>query len=520
MKRISFYHKYKMNGNFEENGESDMILDENVKIWVYGYGTRSRTVVKRLAEEGLQVYGFMDQKPEQYQDAKKTEMIVKPEMAEADENAIVICTVANVFSHEEIAANLEKRGFQYIIYKTFHRNQAAKDCSSLYDDLTEIYVSGTVRNREIPLFSEVCRPPEETENGGDTVCMNIPVELLFGPTRERFEESSLEKNEKFLQETSDRSFLYCTLPKWVMWSFMQEFDKNTWSRVCELWLANRNAFFFKSKADGSFDEENHKKHIEERYRIFQKMEKLFHENPAFFSENPASVVWNKKGFFNILDGNNRAGFLLAKGMNHIPAKMSKSDYQMWMRVEKTAEAVWDAYRNLGGELRAPILHPIWKDIPCTLEFYSHKKVAIFSAWLWKRQIEPVGMHVCEYDCRNDLCGSHLARMGADLTVVDSGKQLRLHEALDQLYHLKNCRYREQIEENGVFQMILSNEEGALEEFSKKEVRSEWYILEYIDREDAEIESLLAHFSSEKPEFLMCQQVGTKVYKVVALKGGV
>lgn len=496
-----------------------MNLTERNRIWIYGYGLRGRKIAERLAQEGMQVYGYMDRKPEQYKEARKKERIVSPEEAKADENTVVICALSNVFAHEEVAAKLAVSGFQYILYKSFCRGEAAKKCNALYDDLTEICAEIAVEGREIPNYAEINTSQNRIENNnGDMVHTRIPVELLFGLTRELLESSFEDKREDLLNEIPDQSLLYYTLPKGMMHFFMNELDCEAWERCGKLWFACRNAQSFSSSMAGIFDEENQKKNIESRYDIFQRMEDLFNENPSFFDENPISVVWNEKGRFNIQDGNNRAAFLLAKGMYLIPAKMPGADYCAWMDAGEALHNVRQAYLETGHVLRSPVLHPLLQDIPCTLKYYSHKKVVLLTDWLWKKQINPVGMTVCEYCCENDLCGSHFARMGASLTVIDAEEQLRLHKALDHLYHIKHCRYKEQFEKAERFQIVLSNRKDALEKMAEKGIQANWYALEFVDWADEEIETMVVKLFSRKPEYLMHQLVGNKIYKVVAIEG--
>lgn len=498
-----------------------MILNEETKIWIYGYGLRGKMFEKRLAGEGLHVYGYIDRKPEQYEEAGKQQIIIRPEEAKADKDAIVICALSNVFAHEEVAEKLSERGFGYILYKNFYENEAAKKCNILYDDLTMPGGTAKINGRELPAFSEIKSScGEKNGSSSDTVCVNVPVELLFGLTKELLEESLLDKRAELLKNIPDQSLLYYTLPKGMMQFFLNETDPALWKRCRELWDGCRNAQSFASEKEGSFDAENRKRNIEDRYDIFQKMENLFNENPAFFSENPVSVVWNGEGKFNIQDGNNRAAFLLAKGMHYIRARMSRADYEAWMDMEEQAQQIRDVCSSLEKNLRSPVLHPLLKDIPCTLEFYSHKKAVVFTDWLWRKGIDPAELAVCEYYCENDLFGSHLGRMGANLTVVDTKEQLILHRKLDELYLIKHCCYEEDISGKKDFYIVLTNKTDGLKELVRKDIKAAWYILEYIEEEDTEAQAAMQQFSSQRPEYLMSCLVGNKIYKVAAVKGGV
>lgn len=178
---------------------------------------------------------------------------------------------------------------------------------------------------------------KETEIGiadKDISFAYIPVELLFGVTRECLENSLLVKDKHILDVIPEQSLLYYTSPKKMLQFFMGETDENIWNRCKDLWFTCRNAQSFTSLIDEGYSEADQNRNLDDRYEIFLKMDQIFCENPMFFVENPISVVWNKKGWFNIQDGNNRAAFLLAKMVYSIPAQMKKDDYNLWTQQKK------------------------------------------------------------------------------------------------------------------------------------------------------------------------------------------
>lgn len=184
--------------------------------------------------------------------------------------------------------------------------------------------------------------------------------------------------------------------------------------------------------------------------------------------------------------------------------------------KKAVEQIKNIINDMALKLRSPILHPFFKDYPVDLTYYSHRKVVAICDWLWKQQMVPSDLSICEYYCSNDLCGSHLARMVCNLGVFDNEKQILLHKALDTLYLLHEVSYN--TKQKNFYHIILSNQSSAIKELSEKGLRAEWYILEFINKTDSEIETMIAHISNEKPQYLMRQLVGSKIYKVIIVKG--
>lgn len=494
-----------------------MILNQAAKIWIYGFGIRGQEIEKRLGQETIKICGFVDQKPEQYADIKEVQ-ILSPYDVLPTVDTIVICAVSNVFEHEKIAEQLSEYGFRYIVFKSFKQNNASRMLNRLYDDLTSLTAMPAVLEREIPCYQETCVTEAVLETSDGTVCVNVPVELLFGLTRELLERSLVNKDKFLLENIPEKSILYYTLPKKMMAFFAGQINEKEWERSRNIWFECRNAQTFASPATGNFNEENQNQNIKSRYAIFQRMQKMLSENPMFFRENPIWVLWNPKGFFHIQDGNNRAAFLLAKGIYYLPCRMTEQDFESWRGRDEKVKNVDNVLHSFKMSVRSPIVHPMFDRVSCELDFYSHKKVAELCDWMWDKQIQPEMLNVCEYYCSNDLCGSQLARMEGFLTVIDSKEHIIFHKALDDLYQLRQVQYCEEIPEECRFDMVISNNEDLLKKNKCRVLKARWYVLEFVDVEDEDINTLIDETVKGSFFYLMRQLVGNKIYKVVIVEG--
>ena len=491
-----------------------MTLNKRAKVWIYGYGQRGRNFEKRMYKEGIEICGFLDRAPERYQPGRI--QIRRPDDVKPSSDMVVICSISNVFLHEEIASQLAKLGFEYIVYKSFRMNPAGKAVSALYNRLTSVLGDIPFTGLDVPAYADIAKPVEESSAARDgIVYTDIAAELLFGLTRELLADSFLWKDKELLERIPEKSLLFYTPPQKMMKYFAGEIDEEAWQESRRLWEMCRDAQSFSNPLKERYSEKEQTDNLEDRYRIFEKMNQIFCENPSFFRENPISVVWNERGWFHIQDGNNRAAFLLMKGMYWIPAQMTVSDYAAWLRGEGAAAEVKTVLSQSEAGLRSPILYPQLKNIETALGYYSHRKVAALCDWLWKRHLEPKNSTVCEFYCSNDLCGSHMARMGSHLTVVDTEEQVTLHKALDKLYRLDTVHYG--VEKPHSFHIILSNRETALGELMESGLQADWYILEFVDKNDEEIEAIAGGYSLEKTEYLIRQLVGAKIYKTAVLK---
>lgn len=496
-----------------------MKISEKARIWVYGYGVRGRFIKEKLQNAGCFVYGYIDQNPERYEEDRKDNLIIKLCDANPIPEDIVICSVTNVFVHAAIAKQLSDQGFHHIIYKCFKKSEAAKHVNDLYDDLTNTYNVTKIKGRSVPSYFETCREEKSIFQNEKYVCVNIPVELLFGLTTDFFIKSLKDKKPALISAIPGKSILYYTLPKHMMQYFSGEIEEDTWGKCKYLWYDSRNSQTYSDTLYNSLDETNQIQNIKDRYTIYQEMEKLFNDDISFFSENPISVVWNENGWFNIQDGNNRAAFLLAKGVYNIPSRMSREDYDVWLDVKPAVEQVKKAQKLIKEQMKAPILHPLFKDVLFPMETYYHRKIAALCDWLWRKELKPEHLRVCEYCCENDLCGSHFSRMGSELVVYDTEEQVVLHKALDSLYRLQNVSYldKDNIFDE-VFDIILCNSAFLLTTIIQNNIKSEWYVLEYIDKSDLEIKESIEKNGLILSEYLIKTLVGNQIYKVIIARG--
>ena len=144
-----------------------------------------------------------------------------------------------------------------------------------------------------------------------------------------------------------------------------------------------------------------RRYINQKFELYQSMsEQLFH-TPEFFYNNPVRVKWNNaegKNYFNIIDGNNRVAFLLAKGIYDIPCRMSKEDYNKW---EKSLNSV---ITN-----------------PSKVSLYYREAFFRICRWLREKKIRIKDKRILCLESNGDYMKNHFVRMGGRkvLSYLDS-----------------------------------------------------------------------------------------------------
>jgi hypothetical protein len=101
--------------------------------------------------------------------------------------------------------------------------------------------------------------------------------------------------------------------------------------------------------------------IDNRYREFQFMSDELNKGLEFFINNPINVVWNERGYFNLLDGHHRAMFLYCAGIRFLPTKISAEDYSKWKNKQLAVECAKLITIQNRNEFYTPINNPYFLD---------------------------------------------------------------------------------------------------------------------------------------------------------------
>lgn len=72
----------------------------------------------------------------------------------------------------------------------------------------------------------------------------------------------------------------------------------------------------------------------DRIALYDRYEYEYNLQTDFFVWSAARVSWNTNGYFNIEDGHHRVIYLIHKGYQMIPVRMTMADYIQWNSVRK------------------------------------------------------------------------------------------------------------------------------------------------------------------------------------------
>lgn len=498
-----------------------MVITEKNKIYIYGYGVRGNVIRQTLQKQGLKVVAFIDRNAEKYA-GENTDIPVwslrkLPAFSVDFSNAVVIVAVSNIFEHEKIANTLASVGFCYIICKLLGSDGEDKACSRLYDKTVDYLEQSTLMGEEVLPFQN--KKNEEERKLATIVYTAVPVELLFGMTEQMYDTAVNGQQTVLKEMIADKSILYFNLAKGLFQAFMQGMSRENLEKYFRIYYDSRMLTLF---SDGNHKKESvseFKKHILDRYTVYQNMERLYDRTPGFFTDNPASVEWNEKGHFNIQDGNHRSCFLLLKGFKQIPCKMRREDYEKWLNSDEKIEAVNCALEEIGEPLYAPISHPEFMEKTVKYYAWSYEKLECICEWLYKKQIDITHRVILTVGGKNDFCGRHFARMGAEVSVYESKEWQQLQRAVDELLYIKGIHYPENMEEcmRREFDLTLFHCESADEIKNISVVHTERMVLELKNADRSVIDNYREVLGFTVCEILTERMVESDIITLVCLE---
>ncbi|MDE6491937.1 MAG: hypothetical protein K2L37_02160, partial [Lactobacillus sp.] len=248
-------------------------------------------------------------------------------------HTLVIITQIDVYTHPSIAEFLSLQGYQFILYLGA-LDAVVRDTyfTQLNEAFNRLRYEGKLLGSRIPRYKKtpyISRQVVIRNEGTGDVTAYVPLPLLFTASRDTcFKESAIPAAVKPFWDRSVLEYLFA-LP---IFNFFENGLAGNWRKdlACYRDFSQYDANIF-----GKFDTEQHFAHtLSSRYHIYQKMCQMFSWNSEYFSDFPLYVRWNDRGYFNIEDGNNRAAFLMCKNQFVIPCRMSKQDYEKWLRAEQ------------------------------------------------------------------------------------------------------------------------------------------------------------------------------------------
>lgn len=411
----------------DEKGKlkSGIKLTKEVPIVLYGGGEVGSNCYKRLKEEGYYVAAALDQN-------RSGEHVIEglytykpgtePEAWDKT-NCIVMICLANGMIHKAVADCLYSMGYSYILFLPMNHSmtdERKRQLTRIYNDVLSAdsaMTEGMVSNYSQYVSSDIDKECSMLRRTSENITVWMRLEMLFSESLELWQGDKTKIHTKAMYK--DRN-IACGNPCEALFDYYS-LKLNS----CDI--------YFDSKKEPKTREEKEKelRKREELYRVFQKE---YEKGMDFFIEGAPEVVWNPKGYCNLVGGHHRTLYLLHKGHNLFPVKMKYDDFDRWYHEETCHELIQYLCENHIEQFYAPIPHPGFLNFPAQWEDAGRTKLADVMKYLAGKDIEDMTV----LDCCDDegYFARNMDRIGAKKSVFlnpDTG-QTELADILNRLLY--------------------------------------------------------------------------------------
>lgn len=425
-------------------------ITKEKKIIIYGASEAGRLYADLLRKIGYSIIAFLDRNAEKMKDIEDipvypptTDKITMYDRA----NAIVIVTVLNAYTHDLIARELYKYGYENILFKhniLGEKNKATRELNRIYDSM---YLKEDFLDVELPVYKslnqERKKKPVLEKDNGYTVAY-IPAEALFTSGKYYYENDvDISNLPMKLQRNLYQNVLYFVKPYALFKAMEENINDEEW---CEYLDAYRMTREYES-GSSNIDKNEWNRHFNDRYKVYQIMETSLMINPFYFIENPLSVVLRKDGKLEILDGVNRVGFFLAKKIYKFPCRLLNDAWDKYYNKEQV-EKVTECIERYGEDVvYYPISHSAFVYYSSKEDILVQNIVMTINQYLVQKNILIQGMKVLDIGSKNGYFAQLYALMGADVTAFEVNQvQLELFNLENQLLGIEKIEIRDNLNE--------------------------------------------------------------------------
>jgi len=329
----------------------EMLLTPETPLLVYGAGEVGRRFAARALAEGYNILGFFDEKLAGGScDGRPVFDFAAPLPGPPDKNGVVIC-LADGLAHKGVAEALAAAGFSFIVLLPLGlaRPPAEKDAlTRLYNRVLNLRRGDSFK---VPRYEALAKPavvPEAAVLRRENGCLTVLVEaeILFTENKSTWK--------------GDKSKLFGA-PRYS--------DVNI---AAHGGLAALFAYLSGAAPDGQgyldgyrSDLANFKVDMAKRGELYDLFCRELDRGLDFFIEAAPEAEWSEQGYFNLIGGHHRTGFLVFRRHRLLPVRLSEADFERWLNRPALAAAL-----NLlseGRELYAPLPHPAFRAWPVRRE---------------------------------------------------------------------------------------------------------------------------------------------------------
>ena len=414
----------------------EFIADNNCKIVIYGHSVNGCAIATTLKHHSVNVVAFLDRNAHSFNASGAIPVFHPNTGAEwlggHLDDVIVVISIANVFEHRSVAAQLHAYGFQNIIlFPDFLFDQRASAVRKMKQVFHNILAGKGLHGDRLATFSALEKHLNTNviKEDRDSVTALVPIELIH-----------IGDKQTILDNTDDASAISRELEKlpyyfntplagFNYYLNLYDFFSGKNENGIDSYFAWKQAMH-RGKSGKSLTLEDKDRLIEDRRSVYINMADALAMNDQFFRSNPVDLRFNERGYFYLIDGANRTCFYLHKGLRLIPARVDSASYNAWADSSHLCERERQCLLEHKLLQQYPIhLHSLLYAAAPSPSFDQYEKYLSICRFLSAHAINLTNSKVLVVNSTNAYFSLFFARMGGEVTSQVSNDELEEYNVL-------------------------------------------------------------------------------------------
>lgn len=317
---------------------------------LYGAGELGRNTLLKLNEKEVCVIAFLDKNENGTVMGVPVLSLDKADLTlEKKKEVVVVICLSDGMLHREVAETVYSYGFEKILFLPMEYQISSVEKKILTNRYNRL-LAGEDVYEEIENYTIYRRLRWEDgaviRNEEKCIVAWVGQEILFSEDVERWT-GDLSKVNVVNDGVDVNLNTYCWIHELYDFFDGKRNECNNYLKIYGLQQGDQNAT----------------KKIRDKERLYLSLKKEIGKGSDFFIEAAPEVMWNEKGYFNLVGGHHRTVFQQHRGNISYPVRIKNEDYQIWENKDKLFETIEFIKQNHICKTYIPIPHPYFVNFP-------------------------------------------------------------------------------------------------------------------------------------------------------------
>lgn len=393
-------------------------------IYVYGGGALGRSYFSQLSGNGFHVKGIIDRNADKIENKNGIPYYTTSQYSDihTKDDVVIVC-VHNALWHAEIVDVLKPLGVENVLFVPLSKEYGRLKSNEMMKAYNHFVNREYEQLNNIPTISSLCDKGLDVKKAilhetQDFIVCWIDITSLY--TSESVAYATKRHAPKELEKFADTP-MPGMLPYVMLFRMLAgqtEGEGESFVKLCK-------------RFQNSIDEYSDEEFLYDRFDLYNELNTQLNFGIGRFIDSAPDCVWNKKGFFNLLDGMSRTTFLYSKGFQFVPVKMKRDEFEFW----SNQIVVDEVAKVLPPMTNWEIEHPAFIEYPAKNPGMKRKVMTAIEEYFNSKKWD--GTTIIDYTATDGCLARYFARQGAMVVRYVEEEELAFEAALSKMFRIEN-----------------------------------------------------------------------------------